>query len=523
MRRSLLILLLILLLVGCSDPKPDPSPKVEPGSPVTEEPPPRATDPGGPVAPPVDPRAVYRPFPGGAKAYFPQGDATFIWTRFAREGNQYEIKEHWVNDGARIIVAREGEPVWTWLITTDGVWAPDPKNPTVLLRYLPPAFVSGMTWRQESGGEFVHFRLEQGQMGNDIQLTVLNRGERTDYGFNPLLYRMAGVEQGRPVLWYGFPEAESVAADVRSRILAAAPTLPTQRGALVEETSFTSYLVNTPGIRRELRDADNAGLLEQIVGPLGSWSANPIELYGPDGRFLSALNSFGINHAELVDLAGHPRLFLMKEGRLEVHWFKRAGDEWLPAQAADLGPKAVGWTYANRYRILADGRFEVEWEPGDPAGHRRIRTLQFGPDERVQILGERWEAVDGALRAPTSPLAALDSLFFAHAFGLPDEIAQYLAEPSMAAGVIEAIGPVRNLFDGVTVKFGRSQSAMYGCEIVESPVPTPAQWGELTPFAVSVQAYEGGTVITGQVAFQQEPDGRVLIQQLTIDGQCGFY
>lgn len=534
LRRVLALLLLFLLVAGCSSKEPDGSPKPAPEGSITDPQTPAnpPTDsqrlppdgrPDGPVVQPTNPRRVYQHFPGGVKAFFPDGDATFTWSIVsAQAAPQYEVIEQWVHDGDRIVVARDGRPIWTWLVAADGVWAPDPKNPNVLLQYLPPNPRSGMAWRQQSGDAFVYFRLQAGP-NEEAQLTVLNRGERTDYWFHANILRIAEPSPDGPRHWYGSYMPEAVPN--REQILAAAPPLPERKGAIDEiGSSFTSYLVNLPGIRRELYDIDGDGLMEQIVGALGVPSSTPIELYGPDGRFLSALGSFGIAKAEVVQIDHRPRLFLMKGDRLEIHWFEHQGDGWIPVQARELGPKFIGWTYATQYRVRTDGRFEVEWEPGDPAGHRRIRTLQFGPDGKVQSLGDRWEAVDGELRAPTSPLAALNGLFFAIEFDRPAaEVTRYLAEPTLAAGLLDGKVKILNQFDGVDVWFGTTKPGMYGCEVVKSPPPDPAHWEELTPFVVNVQQYEGGSTLVGRASFEQEPDGRVLIKQLVVDGQCGSY
>jgi hypothetical protein len=533
MVRRLGFLVLVLLLIGCSTKVAVPPPKAEPAPdarPTELEAGPPYLRADGPFLHPVNPRQVYAPFPEGAKAYFPTGDATFQWSVSTPQGAPaHSTTEYWIDDGGRITVVREGRPVWTWLIGNDGVWAPDPKNPSVLLLFLPPGPRSGMAWRQESGSDFVYFRLLAAPATNksEWQLTVLNRGERFDYWFNPLLNRMTEQTKTGPVQWYGGRQTDSVPAEERGRILAAAPPLPTTKGAPIEIglSDFTSYLVNLPGIRREIRDLDGDGLNEQIVGALGNWSATPIELYGPDGRFLRALNSFGLYRAELVQLDRTPRLFLSTAGELQVHWFERKGNDWQSAQAMEIGPKLVGWTSATRYRPLSDGRFEVEWEPGDPAGHRRVRTFQFGPDGKINQLGDRWEAVDGALRVPKSPLAALDGLIFALWYGQPTaEAAGYLADRTIPPALLSLSSQIPNRFDWVDVHFGSvNPSEKGGCEPLRGPEPSPDKWSEMQSFVVQIGQYEGATVLAGRASFRQEPDGRVLVQALTIEGNCGYH
>lgn len=495
MRRTLVGLLLMLLLAGCSH-SPAESPSVTPGDQTDQQ-----------------PQVAWT----GSHPFLPDQDFIFSWSRSAR-GYESAFTEQWVRMEGRIIVAQGGRPIHQWAIGPTGVWAPDPENSEIMLRFLPPEPVDDMAWHQESAGETVWFRLRQTAGGGNDQwlLTMLNRGARYDYLFFPP-NSMISMRDGSSVT-VGGGSAQPLNWTERAAIVAAVPPLPTHLAPVVtaDQAAFAEVLVGLPDQRRITFDVDGQSF--QMVGALGSWSGSPIDVLNAQGAHLRSL-SLGLVHTEVIMVGGQPRLLIDGGGgALHLRWFDQNGEQVAPS----MGPDPYQ-TFFTRYRQLGDGRLEVVWEPGDAAGHRRVRTLRLEPSGAVALEAERWEAVDSSLRPPATPMAALEGLFFTRWYGRPDsEAKSYLANPADLA-ILKALPPIRPALS-TDLRFATFPSpAGRDCQRERAAEPGAESWGSLNGFAVS-EMYPGGAsdVTLGRASFARAPDGRVLVQQLQILQTCHF-
>lgn len=491
MRRSLTLLVVALLLVGCS--KSDPAPEEV----TRSEPPPTITR-------------------KGSHPFLPDRDYIYSANRLTR-GDQGALTEQWLREEGRLIFAEDGRPVRQWAIGETGVWAPDPHNPAIMLRLLPAEPKDGLVWHQESDGQRVWFRLRQTAAGGNDRwlLTMLNRGARFDYEFDPQNFSFNRREA--EVIIMGAAMSQPIDPGQRAIILALAPPLPTRLAEVItaDQAAFAAALTALPGQARVEVDVDGDGRLEQIVGALGQWSGSPIDLLAADGAHLRTIGLGGISRVEPFMVGREPRLLIDEGGTLHLRWFGAHGEEAALAMGPDLFR-----TPATSYRQLEDGLLEVTWEPGDAAGHRRIRTLRIEPGGGVTLEAERWEAVDGALRPATTARAALEGLLFTRWYGRPDsEALRYLANPSDLS-LIKGLRPVRQNL-GPEVSFGLIPKGGFDCQFERAGEPIPEGWGAPSGFGI-IESYPGGEtdVTLGRASFGRAPDGRVVIEQLEILRSC---
>ena len=107
----------------------------------------------------------------------------------------YQVTQQLIREGDQVAVIYNGNPYFSWLLDSGGVWRSDPKGSGVLLRYLPSMLAHGETWNQQSGTDTIWFRLKQldglchtgdGSAKEGCwQLSVLNRGEELTYTWAP--------------------------------------------------------------------------------------------------------------------------------------------------------------------------------------------------------------------------------------------------------------------------------------------------------------------------------------------------
>lgn len=130
---------------------------------------------------------------GPAAGLFPTQDQQLSFMVTDRGKQPIVVQEDLLRDGERLIAAQGGAtPYVTWLFNADGVWRKDPRGST-LLRYLPHTLRDVQAWKQSSDGADVWFRVARSAKGCPLPagahaeqcwgLTVLNRGERTEFLF----------------------------------------------------------------------------------------------------------------------------------------------------------------------------------------------------------------------------------------------------------------------------------------------------------------------------------------------------
>lgn len=513
MRRCLsLALVFLLLLAGCGQGQsPEPAPQQAPAPAPTPTPSPEPS-------PSADPAPVSR--------LLMQEGAYSFYIKDGYEKAPGWVDEEWVREGNRLLAAQGGgRPYVTWLLEPDGVWRPDPKNPKVLLRYLPPTLQDGLTWRQQSGNDWVWFRLRfQTIPTTEWILTVLNRGERAEWRFSNGDHRVAVEDPSRPdeAFWKASDYRKSsrqLSAERRAAILSAAPTLPTERAPL-ETTTPGAFLAAMSGYERRDADLNGDGKPEVLLGLFDRRTWFEPEVLDQEGRtLLPATSTHGASTISLVTLGGRPRLLMLDEtfgGALHIRWFEEQKGTWVREGADEIGPKRIGWTPATRAQLLPDGRVRVEWEPeDDPAGHRQIRHLRLSADGKVEWLDESWEPRAESLRDPKTPQELLKAFFFTQWFRLHDEAKRYFARPEMAAAFPVKDQPVAFTIEG-SVDIGRVEGR---CQTVKQELPATGR----IPFFSSISWYEGGTIQGGTAQIGQAPDGRLVIESIEIAPACSDY
>lgn len=311
------------------------------------------------------------------------------------------VTGEWVRDGNRLIMVTAGWVAEQYLSGPEGLWAPDPANPAVLLRLLPPTLTDGVVWTQSSDGLLIWFRLQQPLPGTQgWRVTMLNRGLRYEYTFTP------GV-CGRELTVVGAEAAQSglrlnlggpytaLSPERRAAIIASSPALPATKPPVTGGSlaSFVQMLAQMPGHDALTVDLNGDGRPERIVGTLSGNPWGTIEIQSLDGHTFNTDKGWG--RLELVRLGSDPRPFFISVAneRLSLHWYVYSavnGFERMNAMGFGKGDSMS--TEVTRYRVEADGAIRVEWEPSDRRD-RRIRIYRLRSDlPMVELESETWEA-----------------------------------------------------------------------------------------------------------------------------------
>lgn len=501
MRRIGLFVLVLLLLVGCGRPEPQPSiPSVEK------------------AATPAPEQSVVTSDPPPASRVFPLEDGVYRFVlREGYEGSQSEIEEEWVREDGRLVATQGGRPYVSWLWRPDGIWRADPKNPKVLLRYLPQDLVEG-SWRQRSGDAWVYFRLREESFPNFAWvLTVLNRGDRTEWRFGSGQH-VSAEDPARPAAAftkYGGGKEGAVTAERRAAILAAAP-FPTGEPATVEAITSSQFVdgLIAIGYERQQLDLNADGQPDPLVGLFSRTTWFGPELLDPAEQVLLRPGGYGEEGLHMIAaLGGQPRFLIQRHEVLELLWVEFRDGHWQAAFAWDLAPKSYV-TPATRTKVLPDGRIQVEWEPvNDPGKHRRVRHFTMTEADKVTWLDDMWEVAGGALRRPESPLDLLQGFIFAQAYGLQEEARSYLARPEMASRFPLPDQP-KPRYTEPAVRVGQVDQAT--CLFKKGEMPTSGP----IPFYAIYGEYEGVTLQHGTAVVGRAPDGRLVIESIEFGKRC---
>lgn len=507
MKRFVILLVIALILNGCGrQATPQPEPNVLP------------VPTPAPPTPALEQRSISSDRPASSRV-FPREEGLYRFNlKEGYTGRGRAIEEEWVTEPGRLVATQGGRPYVSWLWRADGVWRADPKNAEILLRYLPQDLVES-TWRQRSGDTWVYFRLRSEAYPNSAWvLTVLNRGERTEWRFgsgqlvsaeDPAHPDAAFIKEGD-----ASPE-RPVPAERRTAILNAAP-MPTGTPAAVEEIApaqFVKALLAIPGY--ELREAnlDAQAPTVRMVGVFTRTTWFGPELLGTKDEVLLRPSGYGGEGLyTLATLGGQPRLLVQRDGYLELYWVEFHNGTWSAEVAWDLGAKSYS-TPATRTRVLPDGRVEVGWEPqADPAKHRRIRHFTMTEKDQVTWLDDTWAPAAGALRRPETPLELLQAFVFAQAYGLQEEAKGYLARPEMASRFPLPDQP-KPRYTEPEVGVGR---VSVDCKITTGDPPAAGP----IPFYALYGEYEGVTLQHGTAQVGKAPDGRLVIESIEFGKRC---
>ena len=511
--------LIAFLLAACSRPAAPP-PVVSPPAEAPPEPP-----------KPVD-------APSGAAGVTAAGNllpSDGTWLQY-HLSDETQSLEYYVRDGNRVLGSYNGKPYVTWFVTPEGVWRKDPQGPA-LLRYLPPELKDGLVWRQQSGSDYVWFRLrESGKCAvrNCWELTVLNRMERTTL----LFAQGQGVERARsdnmvnPAASYDKLQTQinqkPEAAPIRQALLAGGDRLPEGSLPKVAEASDSDFAVAMKGQTTAITeiDLDGDGRKEWIEGKLDGWVSSPITVLDDDGTVvygfaIGSERTPGAEHRlQLVRLAGIERPTLVYEHHFGPA-YAQGRDTWHRIALRWMGRKelrgAWGWhpkvdeVIGSAWRLEPDGTVTIEANPKDLAGNtwtRRFRVTAASEGNYRAALAAETLTPDPY---PTTSANLLTAAFLARWFGRETDLERYMPDPAVReafkAGERSPYVPQRVLLGRLSWK----QEASWP-EPVPEIEPDPAG----TDFLMRMGQYEGFNYVAGTVAFEREPDGRLVIRKLTV-------
>jgi len=506
--------------------------------------------PSGSEAPPRDlvtaptPEIFHQPIPEGdlALTLFPDRDwlISFRVQDYLQESSGQE--EHLLRDGDRVVAVANDKPYAQWLITNHGVWRPDPKGSGVLLRFLPPALKHGETWRQRAGNADVWFRLEKSREycltpdnhpaeGKCWDVTVLNSGERTKFTFAPGL----GVIKALSVN-YANPDdsfdkdsvrvkTDTLATEKRTAYLGRAvrPSFKEEDVIQGTEAEFWAAVARLPGVQSVEADLEGDGSKETVLGQLDEWSAAPMDVLDESGRLLGSTRVTGYDghRISLVRFDGDQRTRLLRMTRINTST-SFVGMTDILARPNWIEDHTRGWDYksegtlADRVKVAPNGVITVEWDMGDPAGHTRFREYRA---KDIEIVSERFVPTRTTLVYPTTPNDLLQAVFVARWMGIEDEIPRYFATSEGSRAFAESDAISRPNYEPGTTSFVKvTVESQAGCHLNTEPAPLGKDG--TAPFLAEWSGYEWWGAVWGKVTFASNVEGRLVIQNLTIDGNC---
>jgi hypothetical protein len=533
-----LFLILAVLLTGCSAKLPRLL-RFDFSKPEPETPPPAATE-----APPPPPLPELVP----AASLLPAADWRITFSVRDLGQPPVEVEEDLLLDGGRLVGLYNGMPYVTWLLREDGLWRLDPKGGGALLRYLPPILQDGEAWRQRSGSAEVWFRLRRlepectgwpwpGQPEQCWELTVLNRGEKIVFtlvsGIGPVHVNAQNWETPRESFIKAITDhrASPLTEARRTEVLGHVKPLEAEPGAVIpvspaEFDAATVHMMNAYGPKLPVQklDINGDGREETVRGQLNAWNALPVQFFAADGvTLLGSFEPQPQHRMRAIRLPGHPgHLLLYENGNPEERF-----DVTLLYLGAAGVEMTQGWdvrvrgTAANRVTVTDDGRIVVEWEMQDPARHRRIRTYRFQGGERPAVVLESTVFVPaaGELVRPATHEELLLAAFVARWYNLLDELPRYFTTPEAATAFGADIRITEPNYRPGEVKLGRvnpvaTQAGTCLPAVENAPIGADGTVG----FAAGWGGFEWCASLWGQVTFGRDGEGRLLIQQLRIEG-----
>lgn len=546
-RKSVTLALMgALLLAGCAKPAAttEKEPPSQGGSPAQVEP---QGAPGGIHSAPVKPGAA-------AATLFPAEDREYTYFLTEKEDHS-EVTEHLLREGDRL-VGVQGEKVYlTWHLNDQGVWRNDPKNPAVLLRYLPPTLTES-AWQQTSGDAQILFRLMSDKEGcyprqgeghlACWQLTMVNRGEQLTLwfleGMGPVRAENQGWARSADYFDKGRNEVRPSELDAtrRQQWLAGADKAPGDLPAVVElnPQEFTR-LANRhhwdvqPQATVSRYDVDGDGTQELVRGTLGGWTTEPVSFYREDYTPLGKWDpQAGKQKVTPVTFDGYKASFFL----LEMDQGHGPHVTMLGYYNGENQPRrmVVGWgwdhkassTPATKVTVDPKGQITVVWEMVDPAQHTRTRVYDFTGFQTnagfgigaVELLSSTIGPTQGQLVYPSEPADVLRAAFNAYWLEQSDELGRYFASPQAAAHFVQVqqLGkPQYGLGRVKTGKLIQSKESWSGGLAID---PAPVGADNSVEFMATASGYEWSAAEWGRATFTKDGEGRWVLQQVDVSG-----
>ncbi|HYG58878.1 MAG TPA: hypothetical protein VD902_12540, partial [Symbiobacteriaceae bacterium] len=379
------------------------------------------------------------------------------------------------------------------------------------------------------------------------ELTVLNRGERSDFFF----LEGTGPVKAQVTNW-AKPQASFVkqAQAVETALPAGAERAAYLPGGLASPPPEAPFTVVTfsdfdqalvAAVRAAGRpitelDLDGDGAKELVLGPLGQWTTEPVEFIRTGaGSPLPPLANWATSarhrvtpypvdggkktwflHERHLPELGHSLITLEQGGFMEV-W------GWAPKASRTEGTEVS---------FRPDGTIVVVWDMGDPARHRWIREYKLDTTRDdwpyLQSVSSRFVPQEGELRYPATPQEVLQAAFVAFWLGFDDELPRYFAAPNVAEPLTTNTKAERAMYGPGTVELGTvtfKEITGFGADPVQRPEITPSPVGPdgTVGFLARLGGYEHTNYVWGKVTFGIDPAGRPVIVRLEVEGAVSLF
>lgn len=455
---------------------------------------------------------------------------------------QDRITEQYIRDGARLIGAANQKTRVTWYINEFGVWQRDALDPTgsTWLRYLPPVLVQGLTWRQQSAGAEVWFRLTERTacgylMGQELErcweLAMINRGTRTIYRF-AAPYGVIHIRHDDLRDPKGSYEKEltrvepgTVSTELRQRMYTDSDYLRSGPMPAVSEANPDQFVqaqltaLNAAGRPYRLIDLDADGVEERVEGEIGQATNHPLLIWNRDGLEVSrGYGSRPPHHADLIYMPWLDRPALMIRSTvkerppiLSLLWLRREG----LTPTFGWHPKATQ-TFGNSVQMLADGQLEITWDMQDPAGHTWVRTYRIEPGTpwyRANLTREDFRPSGPQVQRPKTEADLITAAFVARWYNLNEELELYFADPGAADSFRARRDVERPPYLPGKAQVGKLIPPARSTDPPRLESASPGEDGSIE-FMIRVQEYESSTYYTGRAVITKRADDTLVIKRL---------
>lgn len=455
---------------------------------------------------------------------------------------QDRISEQYIRDGSRLIGAENQKTRTTWYIHESGVWLRDALDPTgsTWLRYLPPVLVQGLTWRQQSVGAEVWFRLTERTacgylMGQELErcweLAVINRGTRAIHRFaapyGVIHTRYDDLIDPKRSFQKELLRADTgtVSVQLRQQMYSDADYLRSGPMPAVSEATPDQFVqaqmaaLTAAGRPYRLIDLDADGVEERVEGELGKPTDHPLLVWNRDG--LEVSRGYGSQPPHQADLVympwlDRPAIIIRSTAKdrppiLNMLWLRKEG----LTPTFGWHPKATQ-TFGSSFQLLPDGQLEITWDMQDPAGHTWVRTYRIEPGTpwyRANLTREEFRLSGPQLQRPKTEADLITSAFIARWYNLNDELEQYFADPGAADTFRVRWDVERPSYLPGRARVGKLIPPAKATDPPMLEPAPPAEDGGID-FLIKVQEYEGSVYYTGRAIITKNADENLVIKQL---------